>query len=139
MILVKNSNFLPCLFLLKIGPEMMFGYVLDRKEAFLDNKNMYLICPKNRRFSEGVNPWFWSKIQGFFVIFFLLKTGPEMMFGDVLDRKEAFLENKNKYLIFPKNRKFSKGVNPWFWSKIQCFFIVCFYWKQAQKWCLGMF
>ena len=43
-------------FLLKTGPEMMFGYVLDRKEAFLDNKNMYLICPKNRRFSEGVNP-----------------------------------------------------------------------------------
>ena len=31
-------------FLLKIGPEMMFGYVLDRKEAFLENKKMYLIC-----------------------------------------------------------------------------------------------
>ena len=27
MILVKNSNFLHCLFLLKIGPEMMFGDV----------------------------------------------------------------------------------------------------------------
>ena len=31
-------------------------YVLDRKEAFLDNKNMYLICPKNRKFFKGVNP-----------------------------------------------------------------------------------
>ena len=46
MILEKNSNFLHCLFLLKIGPEMMFGDVLDRKEAF----------PKNRKFSKGVNP-----------------------------------------------------------------------------------
>ena len=49
MILVKNSNFLHCLFLLKIGPEMMLGDVLDRKEDFLDNKNMYLICPKKRK------------------------------------------------------------------------------------------
>ena len=56
MILVKNSNILHCLFLLKIGPEMMFGHVLDGKEAFLDNKNMYLICPKHRKSSEGVNP-----------------------------------------------------------------------------------
>ena len=56
MILVKNVNFLHCFFLLKIGPEMMFGDVLDRKEAFLDNKKMYLLCPKNRKFSKGVNP-----------------------------------------------------------------------------------
>ena len=46
MILVKNFIFLHCFFLLKIGAEMMLGDVLDRKEAFLDNKNMYLICPK---------------------------------------------------------------------------------------------
>ena len=56
MISVKNSNFLYGLFLLKIGPDTMFGDVLDRKEAFLDNKNMYLICPKNRKFLKGVNP-----------------------------------------------------------------------------------
>ena len=56
MILVKKSNILHCLFLLKIGPEIMFGDVVDRKEALLNNKNMYLICPKNRKFSEGVNP-----------------------------------------------------------------------------------
>ena len=55
MILVQKSNFLHSLFLLKIGPEMMFGDVLDRKEAVLDNKNMYLICPKNGKFSKGVN------------------------------------------------------------------------------------
>ena len=51
----KNSNFLHGLFLLKIGPEMMPWDVLDRKESFLDNKNMYLICSKNRKLSKGVN------------------------------------------------------------------------------------
>ena len=56
MILVKNSNFLHFLFLLKRGAEMMFGDVLDRKEAFQDNKNMYLICPKNGKFFKGVRP-----------------------------------------------------------------------------------
>ena len=55
MILVEKLNFLHGLFLLKTGPEMMFGDVLDRKEAFLDNKKMYLICPKNGKFSKGVN------------------------------------------------------------------------------------
>ena len=48
MILVKNSNFLHCLFLLKKGPEKMFGGVLD-------NKNMYFTCPKKRKYSKGVN------------------------------------------------------------------------------------
>ena len=52
----QKFEFLHCLFLLKICPEMMFGDVLYRKEAFLDNKNMYLICPKNGKFSKGVNP-----------------------------------------------------------------------------------
>ena len=56
MILVKNSNFLHCLFSLKIGPEIMFGDVLGRKEASLDNENTYLICPKNLNFSKEVNP-----------------------------------------------------------------------------------
>ena len=56
MILVKNSMFLHCLFLLKIGLEMMFVDVLDRKKDFLNNKKMYLICPNNRKFSKVVKP-----------------------------------------------------------------------------------
>ena len=48
MILVKNSNFLHCLFLLKIGPKKVFGGVLD-------NKNMSFTCPENQKFTKGVN------------------------------------------------------------------------------------
>ena len=81
MILVKNSNFLHCLFLLKIGPETMFGDVLDRKESFLDNKNMYLICPKNPIFSKGVNSSFWSKIQCFFTYVFIEITPRNDVWG----------------------------------------------------------
>ena len=97
MILVKNSNFIHCLFLLKIGQEMMFIDVSHRKEAFLDSRNMYLICPKNQKFSKRVNPSFLVENSNFLYCLFLLKIGPEIMFGDVLDRKEAFLDNKNMY------------------------------------------
>ena len=33
MILVKNFNFLEYVFLLKIGPEMMFGDVLEKNDS----------------------------------------------------------------------------------------------------------
>ena len=38
MILVKNLNFLHCVFLLKIGLEMIFEDVMERKEAVLHDK-----------------------------------------------------------------------------------------------------
>ena len=38
MIFVKNWNFIYCLLLLKIRVESMFGDVLEREEAFLDNE-----------------------------------------------------------------------------------------------------
>ena len=63
MILVKISNFFYGLFLLKIGPDMTFGDVLDRKVAFQDNKNMYFIFPKNRKFFKGVTHDFGQKFE----------------------------------------------------------------------------
>ena len=39
------------------------------------------------------------------------------MFYDILERKNAFLSYKNKKFKKSKNWDFSKGVNPWFWSK----------------------
>ena len=62
MILVEKFNCFHRLFVLKIGPEMMFGDVLDREEAFLDNKKMYLICPKKNR--------------PFFIVFFFIENRP---------------------------------------------------------------
>ena len=54
MILVKNLNFLHCVFLLKIGLEMIFGDVLERKEAVLhDKKKTFYIVEKSDIFQRG--------------------------------------------------------------------------------------
>ena len=53
----------------------------------------------------------------FFQLFFLGNIGQENIFYDILERKNAFLGYKNKKFKKSKNWHFSKGVNPWFWSK----------------------
>ena len=58
----------------------------------------------------------------FFQLFFLGNIGQENVFYDILERKNAFLGFKNKKFKKPENRHFSKGVNPWFWSKNGHFF-----------------
>ena len=44
--------------------------------------------------------------------------GQENVFYDILEQKNAFLGNKIKTFKKLKNWHFSKGVNPWFCSKI---------------------
>ena len=62
-------------------------------------------------------PCFWSK-NGLLSNFFSLRNiGQENVFYDILDRKDAFLDYKKKNFKKAKNWHFSKGVNPWFWSK----------------------
>ena len=41
----------------------------------------------------------------------------ENVFYDILELKNDFLGYKNKQFKKSKNWHFSKGVNPWFWSK----------------------
>ena len=53
--------------------------------------------------------------------------GQENVFYDILDRKNAFLGYKNKEFKKSKNCHFSKGVNPWFWSKNGQFLNFFFY------------
>ena len=53
----------------------------------------------------------------FFQLFFLGNIGQENVFYDILGRKNAFLNYKNKKFKKSKNGHFCKGVNPWFWSK----------------------
>ena len=74
--------------------EEMFGDVVDRKQAFLDYKKLISILPSHqiRCFLRGC-PWFWSKFLKFFIFFRQSSSGK--MFGDILDRKQAFLDYKN--------------------------------------------
>ena len=53
----------------------------------------------------------------FFLYLFSLKVRLEIMFNNVLDRKETFFGHKKFSLSKTQKSHFSKGVNPCFWSK----------------------
>ena len=122
MVLVQKWPFFQLFFLGNIGQENVFYDILEGKNAFLDYKNKKFKKAINWDFSEGVNPWFWSKNGHFSNFFFLGNIGQENVFYDILERKNAFLGYKNKKFEKSKNWHFSRGVNPWFWSKNGPFF-----------------
>ena len=115
------------------GQENVFYDILQRKNAFLGYKNNKFKKSKNWHFSKGVNPWFWSKNGHFSNLFFLNNIGKENVFFDTLERKIAILGYKNKQLKKSKNWHFSKGVNPWFCSKIGHFSIFFFFGNIGQE------
>ena len=85
-------------------------------------------------FSKEVSPWFWSKIWNFV----LCKIHVEKVFGDVLVRKQAFLDNMNLDLKRRQNWHFCKGDSPWFWSKVEVFSSFVFINIRSRKtvwWC----
>ena len=118
----KMAIFAASFFFGKIGQENVFFDILHRKNAFLGYKNKKIEKSKNCHFSEGVNPWFWSKNGHFFNFSYLGNIDQENVFYDILERKNAFLGYKNKKLKKSKNCDDSKGVNPWFLYKKWPFF-----------------
>ena len=113
----KNGYFSKTFFLGNIAQENVFYDILERENAFLGYKNKKFKKSKNWHFCKGVNPWFWSKNNHFSNFFVLVSIDQENVFYDILERKNAFLGYKNKKFKKSKNWHFSKGVNPWFWSK----------------------
>ena len=113
----KNGHFSYFFFLGNIGQENVFYDILERKKDFLGYKNKQFKKSKYWHFSKGVNPWLWSKNGHFPFFFFLGNKGQENVFYDILERKNDFLGYKKKQFKKSKNWHFSKGVNPWFWSK----------------------
>ena len=117
MVLVQKWKFFWRFFLGDIGQKNEFYHIPERKNAFLGYKDKKFKKSKNWHFSKGVNPCFWSKNGHFSNFFFLGNIGQKNVFYDILERKNAFLSHKNKKFKKSKNWHFSKGVNPWFWSK----------------------
>ena len=68
-------------------------------------------------FPKALTHGFGPKMDFSFTFFFLRNIGKENVFDDIQERKISFLGYKNKKLKKSKNWHFSKGVNPWFWSK----------------------
>ena len=113
----KNGHFSNFFFLGNISQENILYDLLERKKAFLSNKNKKLKKSKNWPFCKGVHPWFCPKMA-IFPTFVLGNISQENILYDLLERKNAFLGYKNKKLKKSINWNFSKGVNPWFYSKI---------------------
>ena len=103
----------------------MFLDILERKNAFLGYKSKNFKTGKIEIFPKGLTHGFGQKLA-VFPSFFLGNIGQENVFYDILERKNAFLGYKNKNFKKWKNCHFSKGVSPWFWSKIDHFSIFFF-------------
>ena len=67
-------------------------------------------------FRKGLTLAFGPKMA-IFPTFFLSNICQENVFYDIVERKNAFLGYENEKFKRWKNGHFSKGVNPWFWSK----------------------
>ena len=85
--------FLLELFSVKIRLEKMFSNVLDRNKPFLAIKILVFQRPQNRIFSNGLTHALRQNCN-FFLYLFSVKIRLEIMFNNVLDRKETFLAIK---------------------------------------------
>ena len=98
----EDGHFSNFFFLKTISQKNVFYHSLERKNAFLGFKN--------NKFKKSKD---WH-------------IGQENVFCDILERKKAFVGYKKKLKSW-KNWHFSKGVNPWFWSKnghVSTFFLL---------------
>ena len=117
MIWFKNGHVSNFFFIGNIGQKNFFYDILEQKNAFLSYKNKKLKKSKNWHFSKEVNPWFWFKNGHFSNFSFLGNIGQKNVSNDILEGKNALLSYKNKKFKKSNHWHFSKGVNPWFWSK----------------------
>ena len=102
-----------------MGVDKLYDHVRHGKQGFVDYKNDIKAKSKNCIFLKGLNHCFLTKFEipsQFVCLFFLIFL--DILFGYLLDRKQGFQEYYNDMKAKSKNCQFSKGVNPWFWSKI---------------------
>ena len=117
MVLVQKWWFFQICFFWQYRPPNVFYDILERENTFLAYKNEKFKNSKNWHFSKGVNPWFWSKNGHFSNFVFSGNIGQANVFYDILERKRPFYAIETRSSKSPKNQHFTKGVNPWFWSK----------------------
>ena len=110
MALVQEWPFVQLFFLGKIGQENVFYEIVERKNAFLGQKTWSSKSLKIDFFSRRDNPKLWSKNGHFSNFFFLGNLGPENVFYDILEPKNAFLGQKNKKFKKSKIDIFLKGL-----------------------------
>ena len=98
----------------------MFDDILERKNAFLGNKNKKLKQSKIDIFPKGLTHGFVLKLVIFSTYFFLDNIGQKNVFRDILKLKNAFLGIKDKKFKKSKNI-FPKGLTQGFARKLVIF------------------
>ena len=134
MVLVQNCPFFQLFFFRQYRPRIVCYDILARKNAFLGYKNIKFKKSEIDIFPKGLTHTFGIKMA-IFPTFFLDNIGQENVFYHIVEREIAFLGYKNIMLTKAKNWHFSKGVNPWFWSK-NGHFSNFFFWQNRQGKCL---
>ena len=96
MTLVKNLNILPNTFLFQKGLDMMFDGILDKKQVFLNYKNITLRFAKNWHFPKGLTHDFGPKVE-ISSKFSSLQKGLDMRLDKVLDKNVESLSRLQKW------------------------------------------
>ena len=120
--LSKKGQFWNFFFLSNLGQENVFYDILQRKIAFLGYKSNKFKQSKNWHFSQGVNPWSWSKNGCFSDFFYLGNLDQENVFYNILERKNGVLCYKK--LKVQKTERlgiFAKGLTHGFFRKMASF------------------
>ena len=116
----KNGHFFNFFFQAIQARKMSFTIFQNEKTPFQAIKTRSSKSRKIDIFSKGLTNGFGPKMA-IFSTFFLGNIGQKNVFYNILERKNAFLGYKNKKIKRSKNRHFSKGVDPWLWSKSAIF------------------
>ena len=129
----RNGHFSNFFFFVNIGQENFWFMIFQNETTpFLAIKTRSSKSRKMDIFRKGLTLAFGPKMA-IFPTFFLSNICQENVFYDIVERKNAFLGYENEKFKRWKNGHFSKGVNPWFWSKNGHFSNFCFYSIQATK------
>ena len=102
-VLLKKLKFFHLFIWGKISPENASNDILQNKNAFLDYEKQELYKVEKRAFFQRGGSMLLVKNFKFCHLYICGKIGQEYAFYDILERKNAFSDYKNKKLIRTKN------------------------------------
>ena len=111
----------------------LLRYSRRKKTPFQAIKIRSSKSPNIDIFSKGLTHGFGLKMAIFLNSFFQAIYAMKMSFTIFQHKKNALVGYKNKKFKRSKNSHFSKGVNPWFWSKCGHFLKLFFLGNISQE------
>ena len=117
MVFVKKWRFFKLTFLCKMDQEKVFFEGSEKKEVFLEQKNIGSRNHQNLHFFKGVSPCFMSKNKVFLIFSFHAKQVKKQCFLKVPKEKKLFKTKKTSAQKTTKNFIFTIGQSMVFVKK----------------------